>query len=623
MTTPRTKSFNVITDLTVGNTQLTAPMSIFEVSSSINIPLGCTYQIDHTSIFPSTGPTGPTGPQGEPGSSSSFFNYKIKTTAYTGDPGSSYILYSTGTQINSSYINISHIDTNNDDVDVFLSLLAQGDGLIIQDASNSAAYQRWTISGTPSSVPNAYWSYPVTLNSATGVGYTNFSNNHNVLLITSRLQIGATGATGKTGPTGPTGLQGTQGSTGPTGPTGAQGLQGLQGPTGYTGPTGAQGIQGLQGPTGYTGPTGAQGLQGLQGATGATGKTGPTGAQGLQGIQGATGFTGPTGPQGIQGLQGIQGSTGSTGSQGLQGIQGPTGPTGPTGAQGSAAPTSLVVTYTTPGSYIYNVPAAYNVVRIQCVGAGGGAGSSGLKVALPASGQWYVSAGVPGAAGGYTEVTLDMSVLTSRQLALVIGQGGAGGAARTLTTGNGNAGSAGGETRVQYSTNNYARAGGGKGGAGGLSSSTLALSTTVASTGGMGFTKQGYFGQPGDGSSNIPAYTNAYDTTYFLTAGAPSSGVKYDSTIADFTYQTTAPVGLPPGTYLFGDTIVADAGDAGLSCVKGAAAGVNQAATAPTAGVYGCGGGAPGGAIVDVTTGVTLYPGGSGGNGFVILTLSS
>jgi len=196
-----------------------------------------------------TGKTGPTGPAGTNGSSSSYYDYQADNGA---TPATGHISWSNfGTQASSTYIRVSHIDQNGDDIDIFLNLIQQGNQLIIQDKDVSANYQTWLVSGTPT--PNAgsgYVQFPITFIGSGGT--SNFANNHNIILaVISSAPTGATGPTGNTGNTGPTGSASTV-----TGPTGSAST--VTGPTGsastVTGPTGSAST--VTGPTGNTGPTG-------------------------------------------------------------------------------------------------------------------------------------------------------------------------------------------------------------------------------------------------------------------------------------------------------------------------------------------------------------------------------
>jgi hypothetical protein len=187
------------------------------------------------------------------------------------------LLWNNATQISATQINVNHITDDSVDIDVFLALLKTHDVLIVQDQNNSANYQKWVISATPTAQVD-YVEIPVTLTTSGGTGTTNFPNNHAIIFATISSGVtGPTGAAGSAGATGPTGANGADGATGPTGAAGAAGA---------TGPTGANGADGA------TGPTGAAGSTGPTGAAGAAGATGPTGSAG------AAGATGPTGPAG-------------------------------------------------------------------------------------------------------------------------------------------------------------------------------------------------------------------------------------------------------------------------------------------------------------------------------------
>ena len=274
----------------------------------------------------STGSTGLTGATGANGTSTSLFLYRANTGATSGYPGDGDILWNQVSQITATEINISHLTDDAIDIDVFLSLIDATETILIQDQNNSANYQEFTVTGSPTNVnpgaANSYWSVPVTLSSSGGGGTSNFTNNQALFLALVNGIQGATGPQGVPGTTGATGLNGATGSTGPTG---------LTGTTGSTGPTGLTGTTGSTGPIGLTGTTGATGLDGTTGSTGPTGLTGTTGSTGPTGLTGTTGSTGPTGNQGSTGATGLTGTTGATGLTGTTGATGPQGSTGATG----------------------------------------------------------------------------------------------------------------------------------------------------------------------------------------------------------------------------------------------------------------------------------------------------
>jgi hypothetical protein len=76
-------------------------------------------------------------------------------------------------------------------------LISTDDTIIIQDRNNSNNYQTWTVSNTPTVLPNSYAQIPVTLVTSTGTGYSNFSGNHDLLFIIQ--SAGVQGPIGYTG----------------------------------------------------------------------------------------------------------------------------------------------------------------------------------------------------------------------------------------------------------------------------------------------------------------------------------------------------------------------------------------------------------------------------------------
>lgn len=201
-------------------------------------PTGATGPIGATGAVGATGTTGATGADGR---SASFYDYFVKTTITSGDPGTTFLIYNNASQTSATQISLAKIDGDNYDISLLLLQLKTNDTIILQDATNSANFQRWTISSTP--VDNTgYFEVPVTLSTSGGTGTTGFSNNLEVLLITiSPGPIGPTGATG-VGTTGATGATGV----GETGATGVTGETGATGPVGATGPGGGGGGADLQ-----------------------------------------------------------------------------------------------------------------------------------------------------------------------------------------------------------------------------------------------------------------------------------------------------------------------------------------------------------------------------------------
>ena len=132
-----------------------------------------------------SGSNGTSGSSGANGFSSNIFLYEAETSVITGNPGSGHILWNNATQIAATQININHLtDAPIIDIDIFLALLNTGQSITIQDRNNSANYQVWLITSTPTLNVGAsnYWEVPVSLVSSAGVGTTNFSNNHELFI---------------------------------------------------------------------------------------------------------------------------------------------------------------------------------------------------------------------------------------------------------------------------------------------------------------------------------------------------------------------------------------------------------------------------------------------------------
>ena len=186
-------------------------------------------------ITGTSGSSGTTGTSGTNGLSSNCFNYQAKDNASSGNPGLGHIIWNVlSPQITATQINVSHINQDGTDIDIFLNLLQAGQKFTIQDRNNSANYQTWQISGTPVEISATYWTIPVTL--VTSGGTTQFANNHEVILcVVSSLN----------GTNGTSGVNGTSGSSGTTGTSGSSGLAGAAGTSGTSGSNGTSGSSGV------------------------------------------------------------------------------------------------------------------------------------------------------------------------------------------------------------------------------------------------------------------------------------------------------------------------------------------------------------------------------------------
>ena len=184
-------------------------------SQGIQGPTGATGATGSQGIQGVTGATGATGSQGEPGQSSNYYNYKVHTSTQTPPTGNGEIRYNNATQTSSTTLYVDHLDSNGDDIDIFLSLLKQNDTLIIQDANDSNNYQTWRITSAPTVILNDYVTIPVTGITSAGTGTSGFANNHQVLFIVFSSPIATAYVESFNGLTGAvTGVSSLNGSTG-------------------------------------------------------------------------------------------------------------------------------------------------------------------------------------------------------------------------------------------------------------------------------------------------------------------------------------------------------------------------------------------------------------------------
>jgi hypothetical protein len=106
--------------------------------------------------------------------------YKISTNT-SPPPATGYVEYNNATQTSATEITVNDETQDGIDIEIFLSLLAVGSVLTVQDKNDHLNYQIWEVSSAP--VDNTtYWTIPVTLTSSGGTGTTNFPNNHEVFL---------------------------------------------------------------------------------------------------------------------------------------------------------------------------------------------------------------------------------------------------------------------------------------------------------------------------------------------------------------------------------------------------------------------------------------------------------
>jgi len=183
-----------------------------------------------------SGSSGTSGTSGSSGQSNSLFPYNARTNITSGDPGNTNIIWNNATQSGATQINVSHLDRNNQDIDVFLALIPSGSTIIIQDANDSDNFQKWIVGTGVEAAPNSYWTYPITFVS----GGHQFTGGENILFIIAQLPSGTSGTSGTSGSAGTSGTSFTSpyvGNiilTGSFTQTGSMAIRGNSGATGAT-----------------------------------------------------------------------------------------------------------------------------------------------------------------------------------------------------------------------------------------------------------------------------------------------------------------------------------------------------------------------------------------------------
>lgn len=153
---------------------VTLDVTTLEETVSVTTTDGGVVQI---AVMAQSGTNGTNGTNGTSGGSTSAWDYKAKTNATSGYPGNGYLLWNNATQLSATNIIVSHINTNDEDLELLLGFFVSGQKLFIQDRDDSSQNQVWQISGTPTltgaNTSTAYFTFPVTLVSSAGAAFTN------------------------------------------------------------------------------------------------------------------------------------------------------------------------------------------------------------------------------------------------------------------------------------------------------------------------------------------------------------------------------------------------------------------------------------------------------------------
>jgi len=115
--------------------------------------------------------------------------YRTDTTLTT-TPTAGKVTWDNATQASSTHLYVNKDDDQGTDLKVFFDLVASGDTLLLQDQSDSANFQLWTVTATPTYTSGVF-DFTVSLTSSGGTGTTNLPNNHQVFLYTKRAAVPA------------------------------------------------------------------------------------------------------------------------------------------------------------------------------------------------------------------------------------------------------------------------------------------------------------------------------------------------------------------------------------------------------------------------------------------------
>jgi len=112
---------------------------------------------------------------------SNFYLYNSSNTV-TSSPSSGQITYNNASQSSATIIYISHLSSDNIDIEIFYSQLSSLNDVYIQDRNSSQNNIQYNITGAPTITVDSKIAIPVTVSTSQGTGATSFGSNHPVLI---------------------------------------------------------------------------------------------------------------------------------------------------------------------------------------------------------------------------------------------------------------------------------------------------------------------------------------------------------------------------------------------------------------------------------------------------------
>ena len=125
---------------------------------------------------------GSTMTQSATSSNSNYYLFNNDNTSFLTPPNNGTIRYNApNSQSTAQLVYISHITSDNIDIEIFFQNVSKINDLYIQDRENSANFIRYNITNAPTII-SGYISIPVSVSSYGGTGFETFGNNTSLLI---------------------------------------------------------------------------------------------------------------------------------------------------------------------------------------------------------------------------------------------------------------------------------------------------------------------------------------------------------------------------------------------------------------------------------------------------------
>ena len=119
---------------------------------------------------------------GTPGSNTTIYLYNNANTVYTPPPANGTIRYNSDVQELATKVYVSHLTSDNIDIEQFYNNINELSDVYIQDKNNSVNFIRYNITGDLIIIANSYVEIPVAVVQSGGTGASTFGSGHNIFL---------------------------------------------------------------------------------------------------------------------------------------------------------------------------------------------------------------------------------------------------------------------------------------------------------------------------------------------------------------------------------------------------------------------------------------------------------